>query len=74
MPQLHFSVTDEIAELIRARAAQAKQSVSRYVADMVKRDIGRDWPEGYFMRIAGAKTAAIIYAASGPPEERQPLK
>ena len=49
--------------------------VSRYVADLVKRDVSQGWPEDYFERISGAaESAAIRYEPSGPPEERLPLK
>ena len=75
MPQLRFYVPDDVAEQIRARAALAKLPLSRYVADLVKRDVGQGWPEDYFERISGAaKGAAIRYEPSGPSEERLPLK
>lgn len=75
MPQLYFYVPDYVAEQIKARAAQARMPVSRYVADLVKREVGQGWPEDYFERISGgAEGAAIGYESSGPPEERLPLK
>lgn len=75
MPQLHFYVPDDVAEQIKARAAQARLPVSRYVADLVKRDVGQDWPEDYFKRISGAaEGAAIGYEPSGLPEERLALE
>jgi len=75
MPQLHFYVPDDVAEKIKVRAAQAKLPVSRYVANLVKRDVGQGWPEGYFERISGAAEGAPKgYEPSGPPEERLPLE
>lgn len=75
MPQLHFYVPDDVAEQIKARAALAKLPISRYVADLVKRDVGQGWPENYFERISGeAESATIRYEPSGPPEERLPLE
>ena len=75
MPQLHFYVPDDVAEQIKARAAQAKLPISRYVADLVKRDVCQGWPEDYFERISGAAEGATIrYEPSGPPEERLPLE
>ena len=75
MPQLHFYVPDDVAEQIKARAALAKQPVSRYVADLVKRDVGQGWPKDYFERISGAAEAATIrHEPSGPAEERLPLE
>lgn len=75
MPQLHFYVPDEVAEQIKRRAAQAGQPISRYVAELVKRDADQGWPEGYFERISGvSRDDSINYEPSGPPEERLPLK
>ena len=48
MPQLHFYVPDDFAKRIKARAAQARLPISRYLAELVKRDVGQDWPKGYF--------------------------
>ena len=75
MPQLHFYVPADVAKRIKARAAQAKLPISRYVADLVKREVGQGWPEDYFERISGAAEGATIrYEPSGPPEERLPLE
>jgi hypothetical protein len=75
MPQLHFYVPDDVAEQIKARAARAHLSISRYVADLVKRDIVQSWPEDYFEQISGAAEGATIrYESSGPPAERLPLE
>lgn len=75
MPQLHFYVPEDVAQQIKARAAQAKLPVSRYVADLVKRDVGQGWPEDYFERISGAAEGATIRnEPSGLPEERLPLE
>ena len=71
MPQLHFYVPDDVAEQIKARAALAKQPVSRYVAELVKRDLSQGWPKDYFERIAGVTgDDPIVYEPSGLPEER----
>lgn len=75
MPQLHFYVPDDVAEIIRRRAAQANQPVSRYVAELVKRDAIQGWPEGYFESLSGSKgESPIAHEPSGPPEERLPMK
>jgi hypothetical protein len=75
MPQLHFYVPDDVAEQIKARAARAHLSISRYVADLVKRDVGQGWPKDYFERISDVvEGAAIGYEPSVPSEERLPLK
>ena len=68
MPQLHFYISDGVA-------ARAKLPISRYVAELVKRDVGQVWPEGYFERISGAaEGASITHEPAGPPEERLPLE
>ena len=75
MAQLHFYVPDDLADQIEARAAEARMPGSRYVAELVKRDIGRGWPKDYFKRISSGKaTAGIVHESSGLAEERRPLK
>jgi hypothetical protein len=75
MAQLHFYIPDDLAERVKARAAQARMPVSRYVAELVKREVGSGWPKDYFKRIASRSSAAVIvHEPSGPPEERQPLE
>lgn len=61
MPQLHCYVPDVIARQLQQHAAQLGQSVSAYLADLVKRDVNAGWPEGY--------EAALF----GPQVERSPL-
>lgn len=74
MPQIHFYVPDDVAQQIKARAAQEKLPISRYVANLVKRDVSRGWPEDYFERISGAAEGSTLkHEPSGPPEERLPL-
>jgi hypothetical protein len=49
MTQLYCYVPDSIAQQVQRRAAQAGISLSRYLAELVKRDIAATgWPEGYF--------------------------
>ena len=75
MPQLHFYVPDDLAETIRERAARAKQPVSRYIAELVRREVGQGWPGGYFERISGkASDASLAHEIVGLPEERLPLE
>ena len=75
MPQLHFYVPDDVAEMIKRRASEANQPVSRYVAELVKRDASGGWPEGYFEDILqGAGDAPLKHEPSGPPEVRLPLE
>lgn len=53
MAQLHFYVPDKFATEIRKRAKQAHLPVSRYLVDIISREIGTEWPENYFSTICG---------------------
>ena len=50
MAQLHCYVPNDVAEKAQLRAAEAGLSLSRYLAELVKRDADASvgWPEGYF--------------------------
>lgn len=48
MAQLHCYVPDAIAEQVRKKAEQAHLSVSKYLSQLVKREVSVDqWPAGY---------------------------
>ena len=51
-------------------AAQARMPVSRYVAELVKRDVGLGWPKDYFKRLSREAPPPIGKEPSGPPEDR----
>lgn len=53
MPQLHLYVPEEIAIKVQEKAKAHNLSVSRYLASVIKRDVGEGWPEGYFDRVCG---------------------
>jgi len=53
MAQMHFYIPDVFAEEIKRRAKDARLPVSRYLGDLVKREIGSGWPENYFERVIG---------------------
>jgi hypothetical protein len=61
MPQLHCYVPEVIAQQLQRHAAQLGQSVSAYLAELVKRDVNAGWPEGFEV------------ALFGPEVERSPL-
>ena len=48
MSQLHCYVNDDLAKRFRKKAEQAHLSVSKYLAVLVEREVGNQWPEGYF--------------------------
>ncbi len=50
MTQLHCYVSEDIAHQAQRRAKQSGLSLSRYLAELVKRDTSASasWSEGYF--------------------------
>lgn len=50
MSQLHFYVPDDVEAQIRTKAKQANMPLSKYLAELVKRETSaqNQWPEGYF--------------------------
>lgn len=75
MPQLHCYVPEDVAERLKRKAAQAHLPVSKYLAALVKKDTGSEWPEGYFDQVFGQwKGAPRQRHAQGEYEERAELK
>jgi hypothetical protein len=54
MPQLHFYVSEEVAERIKDKAKQEHLSVSRFIAETMTRETHKGWPEGYLESVVGA--------------------
>lgn len=53
MPQLHFYVPRDLAERIQKEVQATQKSVSSYLADLVKRKMAPNWPEGFFNDVVG---------------------
>lgn len=53
MPQLHLYVSDELAAEVERRAKKRGLSVSRYLAEVVRRDIVTEWPRDFFEEVVG---------------------
>jgi len=53
MAQFHFYVPDDLAERIQEEARTANVSVSRYLTELVRRNLSTQWPEGYFEAVVG---------------------
>lgn len=64
MAQLHFYVPDQIEERIRLRAQQAHMSISKYLADLVMREVAEEWPSGY--------ADSVLGGWQGEPLKREP--
>jgi len=74
MPQLHFYVPDSMAKQLRARARALGLSVSRYLATIVRHDLGEGWPKGFFEEIVGGwKGKPLRRASQGSFEVREAL-
>ena len=74
MPQLHLYVSDDVAEKIKRKAEKRRLTTSRYLAEVVKRDLGRGWPEGYFETVVGGwKGESLERPPQGEFEERHEL-
>ena len=74
MAQLHCYVPDSVAKKIRRKAEQAHLSVSRYLAELVKRDATNEWPEGYLEHVLGHWLGeALEREAEGTFETRQKM-
>ncbi len=74
MPQLHLYVPDDLAEEIRQRAESRGVSVSRFLSELARREIGSGWPEDFFERVVGGwQGEAPQRPSQGVFEEREPF-
>ncbi|MBN1960488.1 MAG: hypothetical protein JW841_06045 [Deltaproteobacteria bacterium] len=64
MPQLHFSISSQLAQILEEKARTAGVSLSSYLANLVQTQISNNWPVGYFEQVVGRW--------SGRPLERMP--
>ena len=72
MPQLHTYVPKSLAERVAARAKARGVPVSRYLADLIRRDVELGWPDGFFDRVVGGwKVAPLRRAPQGRLEDRE---
>ena len=75
MAQLHCYLPDKEAESLRQRAERAGMSVSRYLAELARKDLVSDWPEGYFERLFDSDDIAPIRRdKQGEFDPRTPLE
>ena len=73
MPQLHCYVPDSIAEQLQDKAERAHTSVSKYLAELIKKDVGTDWPEGFFDLFGAWEGEPLIRGEQGDYEHRLEL-
>lgn len=63
MPQLHFYVPEQVADRIRQEAKAVDLSVSQYLAEVVKRELHPQWPEGFFEDVVGGWQGELLQRA-----------
>ena len=70
MAQLHFYIPDPIAEKIKNKAEHAHLSVSKYLAELIKREVTDEWPEDYFELLGKWQGDTLERPPQGNYEER----
>jgi len=74
MPQLHFYVADAVAAELRKKAEGKGLSISKYLAEIARREVCSDWPEGFFEEgIGGWQGSLLTRPEQGELEEREPF-
>ncbi|WGZ94411.1 MAG: hypothetical protein QJT81_00020 [Candidatus Thiothrix putei] len=73
MPQLHCYVPDEMALQLQRKAEQARLSVSKYLAQLIQRDVEAQWPQGYFELFGSWEGEPLQRPEQGTYEVREVL-
>ncbi len=53
MAQLHLYVPDDVAAEVARKASSRGLSVSKYLAELVKKEVSHEWPPGFFDEVVG---------------------
>jgi len=70
MSRLHYDVPDELAQKLKEKAESVNMSVSRYLAQLIKRDIQDQWPKDYFDCFGGWRGDHLERPEQGEYEQR----
>ncbi len=73
MAQLHFYIPDSVANEIKLKAKHAHLPVSQYLAELVKREVVNQWPEGYFDHFGQWEGERLQRSTQGDFESRETL-
>jgi hypothetical protein len=74
VPQLHTYVPVRLAAQVAARAKARGVPVSRYLADLIRRDVDRGWPVAFFDTVVGGwQGRPLRRATQGRLEKREAL-
>jgi len=76
--QLHLYVPDALDKAIRRAATRRGLPVSRYLAEVVRREVAAEvaagWPEGFFTEVVGGwQGTPLAREAQGEAEPREDL-
>ncbi len=72
MPQLHLYVPDATAELLKRRAEGRGLTLSKYLAEVVRKEVDTEgWPENFFEDVLGAWEGELRRPPQGLYEERE---
>jgi len=70
MAQLNVYVPDDLEDKIRKEAVRRGQSVSAFVAELVRKEVSvSEWPPGFF-ELAGSWVGDFPEIEDLPPQER----
>jgi hypothetical protein len=74
MAQLNVYGPDELAEEIRKMAKRESKSLSAFLVDLVRQQLGGErWPKGFFKEVVGQWKGEFPEVQRPPPEERSRL-
>lgn len=74
MPQLHAYVPTRVADRLHARARARGIPVSRYLAELIQRDVDLGWPPDFFDQVVGGwKGEPLRRPPQGKAQERDKL-
>ena len=73
MPQVHTYLPEALVEKVRQRARAQGLSLSRYLAELISREIGDEWPERFFEEVLGGWKGELERPPQGDLEHRESL-
>ena len=73
MAQLHFYIPDSVADSVKIKAEHAHLSVSKYLAELVKREVANQWPENYFANFGQWEGEPLQRPVQDALEQRETL-
>lgn len=73
MPQIHCYIAEDVAAQLQQKAGQVHLSVSKYLALLIQKDIGKQWPDGYFDLFGSWEGATLQRPQQGDYEQREVL-